>query len=81
MSTFFRFYWFVNIGGFLAFSLVVYVQQEISFAIGYLIPLVSMVIAVTLFVLPTRIYKNKPPGGKERVCGLYLNSCAKKKLL
>ena len=43
--------------------MVVYVQQEISFAVGYTIPLVSMVIAVILFLVPSRRYKNNPPRG------------------
>ena len=58
-----RFYWLINIGALIAYSVVAYVQQDIGFAIGYSIPLLSMTLAVVLFVIPTKSYIHKPPEG------------------
>ncbi|XP_064623127.1 solute carrier family 15 member 4-like [Lineus longissimus] len=57
------FYWFINVGAVIAYGGVMYVQQEISFEIGYLIPAISMVVAVIIFVLAGKKYKRQPPGG------------------
>ena len=51
-----RFYWFVNIGSSIAQSLVVYVQQQIGFDVGYLIPAVSMILSVVLFTAAKNKY-------------------------
>ncbi|XP_061182210.1 solute carrier family 15 member 4-like [Saccostrea echinata] len=57
------FYWFINAGSFVAFLGVAYVQQNISFSLGYLIPFISMVIALIIFVAVKSKYKQYPPGG------------------
>ncbi|XP_077999201.1 solute carrier family 15 member 4-like [Glandiceps talaboti] len=64
VQTFFNwFYWFINVGSALAFSIVVYIQQEVSFVIGYLIPVISILIAVVLLLIGRNSYINKPPEG------------------
>ena len=60
----FRFYWFINVGSLIAYTAVAYVQQNISFAWGFLVPLASMVLAVILFIVAKPFYVEKPPGGK-----------------
>ena len=57
------FYWFINIGSFFAFTVVVYVQQEQSFFYGYVIIAMSMFLAVITFLLGRYKYHVKPPGG------------------
>ena len=57
------FYWFVNIGGILAFTFVVYVQQNVSYFYGYLIPAFSIVIALIIFLSGKPSYQLHPPTG------------------
>ena len=61
----FRFYWFVNLGALIAYTAVAYVQQNVSFAWGYVIPLASMVIALVIFVAARGQYVHTLPGGKK----------------
>jgi dipeptide/tripeptide permease len=49
------FYWFVQLGGFIAFTVVVYIQQEISFFYGYLIPASAILIGIIMFVSGSRV--------------------------
>lgn len=61
------FYWFVQLGGFIAFTLVVYVQQEISFFYGYLIPSVAIFLGIIIFILGSRIgYIDTSPNADNR---------------
>ncbi|KAL4232605.1 hypothetical protein ACF0H5_007295 [Mactra antiquata] len=57
------FYWFINAGAVVAYSGVAYVQQEIGFDVGFLIPLGSMVIALIIFAFARKKYVHRPPGG------------------
>lgn len=57
------FYWMINCGALLAFSVVAYVQQNIGFTAGYLIPTFSMLISFIAFVAGRRHYTRLPPGG------------------
>ena len=45
------FYWFIQVGSLLAFTIVVYVQQEVSFFYGYLITAISMVVLAILLLI------------------------------
>ncbi|XP_070544234.1 solute carrier family 15 member 4-like [Ptychodera flava] len=64
VQTFFSwFYWFINVGSAVAFSVVAYIQQEVSFVIGYLIPAVSILIATILLLIGRNSYVNRPPEG------------------
>ncbi|XP_041363696.1 solute carrier family 15 member 4-like isoform X2 [Gigantopelta aegis] len=57
VQTFFNwFYWFINVGGLIAFSAVSYIQQEVSFSWGYLVPLISMIVAILIFLFSRRCY-------------------------
>ena len=50
------FYWFIQLGSFLAYTAVVSVQQEVSFFYGYVITALSMFLAVILFVIGRKYY-------------------------
>ncbi|XP_072051178.1 solute carrier family 15 member 4-like [Amphiura filiformis] len=64
IQTFFNwFYWFINMGSTVAFSIGVYVQQEYGFALGYAIPAVSMIAAVIILLIGKIWYIIKPPEG------------------
>ncbi|XP_059498803.1 solute carrier family 15 member 4-like [Stegostoma tigrinum] len=53
------FYWFINIGAILSLFLVSYIQQNINFFIGYVIPVICLVLGLLIFLLagPTFITK------------------------
>ena len=63
MFIFDRFYWFINAGALVAYSAVAYIQQNISFEIGFLIPLISMFVSLIIFVLAKGKYVITAPGG------------------
>ena len=48
----------------MAYSGVAYVQQEIGFDYGFLIPLISMIAALIIFMVAKHKYKHTPAGGK-----------------
>ena len=57
------FCWFINAGSLIAFTLVVYVQQEIAFFYGYLICALSMLLAISIFLVGRNHYLTEPPEG------------------
>lgn len=57
------FYWFINAGALVAYSAVAYIQQNISFEIGFLIPLISMFVSLIIFVAAKGHYVITEPGG------------------
>lgn len=57
------FYWFINVGAIIAYSGVAAVQQNVGFDIGFLIPLISMILALTIFVINKKSYISTPPEG------------------
>ena len=57
------FYWLIQVGALLAFTIVVYVQQEVSFFYGYLITVVSMTFVTILLLIGRKSYKLNPPEG------------------
>ena len=61
-----RFYWFINAGALVAYSGVAYIQQNISFEIGFLIPLISMFVSLIVFVVAKKQYVITQPGGKSK---------------
>ena len=58
------FYWFINIGSLIAFTVVVGVQQTNVFY-GYTITAGTMFLAVITFVAGRNKYLTKPPGGSQ----------------
>ena len=65
VQTFFNwFYFFINVGSLVAFTVVVGVQQSHVFY-GYCIPPCTMVLSVIVFLTGRNHYLNKPPGGSQ----------------
>lgn len=65
VQTFFNwFYWFINVGSLISFTVVVYIQ-EYGLFYGYLITTGTMFLATITFVLGRNKYLNKPPGGSQ----------------
>lgn len=56
------FYWFINAGAVVAYSGVAYIQQEVGFDYGFLVPLISMLIALIIFIIAKKRYKHTQPG-------------------
>ena len=61
------FYWFIQIGGILAYTVVAYIQQNVSFFYGYLITATSMTLATILLLLGRNHYIIPPPKGSYTV--------------
>lgn len=55
------FYLSINVGSFIAAVVIVYVQENISWAIGFLIPAIAMAIAVTFFQCGSSLYSHVKP--------------------
>lgn len=51
-------YWSINLGSLLSFTLLAFVQQNVSFFIGYLVPLVVLVFSFLLFLSGTILFAN-----------------------
>eukprot|EP01025_Chloroclados_australasicus_P021527 TRINITY_DN2264_c0_g1_i2.p1 TRINITY_DN2264_c0_g1~~TRINITY_DN2264_c0_g1_i2.p1 ORF type:complete len:591 (-),score=70.87 TRINITY_DN2264_c0_g1_i2:1663-3435(-) len=62
-ASFFNWFYFaINVGSFIASTIVVYVQEAVSWTIGYLIPAIALSIAIASFVLGSGKYKHVPTG-------------------
>ncbi|XP_041029925.1 solute carrier family 15 member 4-like isoform X2 [Carcharodon carcharias] len=57
------FYWSINIGAILSLFLVSYIQQNIDFFIGYIIPVICLVLSLLIFLLAGPAFVTKPPDG------------------
>ena len=64
MGSFFNWFFFsVNIGAALAFTVVVYVQDNVGWGIGILVALGTMTASLALLVAGFRTYRRRPPMG------------------
>ncbi|XP_067054756.1 solute carrier family 15 member 4-like [Acropora muricata] len=61
------FYWFIQIGAILAFTVVAYIQQIFSFFNGYLITVISMNLATILLLVGRNYYIIPSPEGSYTV--------------
>lgn len=59
------FYWSINIGAVFSLLVVTFVQQNISFLAGYLIPVACLALALLIFLLATPTFVSKPPTGSQ----------------
>ena len=56
MRSFFNyFYWAVNFGSLIGFSLIIWIQNEHGFCIGYIVPCSLLGLAALVFLLPRKI--------------------------
>ena len=66
VQTFFNwFYFFINLGSLLAFTVVVWVQQQYSYFYGYVITASAVALTAIIFVAGRNKYIHSPPAGSE----------------
>ncbi|KAI6671004.1 hypothetical protein NL676_005889 [Syzygium grande] len=73
------FYFAINIRALIAGSVLVYIQDNVGWGLGFGIPAAAMAIAVCTFFLGTRLYRNQKPGGSPltRLCQVVVASFRK----
>ncbi|KAI3429039.1 Protein kinase domain-containing protein [Psidium guajava] len=73
------FYFSINIGALIAGSVLVYIQDNVGWGLGFGIPAAAMAIAVCTFFSGTRLYRNQKPGGSPltRLCQVVVASFRK----
>ncbi|XP_036151605.1 solute carrier family 15 member 3 [Myotis myotis] len=59
------FYWSINAGAVLSLLVVAFVQQNISFLVGYSLPVGCVGLAFVIFLFATPIFITKPPEGSQ----------------
>ncbi|PRW58143.1 NRT1 PTR FAMILY -like [Chlorella sorokiniana] len=57
------FYASINVGAIVAATVIVNIQTNVSWFVGFLIPTVAFAVATTVFVSGTRLYRRMPPAG------------------
>lgn len=80
-SSFFNWYYFaINIGGLIAHSVLVWVQDNVGWGWGFGIPTLAMAIAVVSFFSGTKLYRNQKPRGSPltRLCQVMVASWRKR---
>ena len=55
------FYWFINVGALVSYTVVVYIQQNISFFYGNLIPACALILSLIVFLSGKRTYVLQSP--------------------
>ena len=66
VQTFFNwFYFFINVGSLLAFTVVVWVQQKYNYFYGYVITASAVALIAIIFVAGRNKYLHSPPAGSE----------------
>ncbi|MCL7040941.1 hypothetical protein MKW94_006227 [Papaver nudicaule] len=73
------FYFSINVGALIASSVLVWVQMNVGWGVGFGIPAIAMIIAVVCFFLGTRLYRYQSPGGSPltRICQVIVASFRK----
>ena len=64
IGTFFNWFYFsINIGAAIASLVLVNIQTNVSWFVGFLIPAISFTVAISVFVFGSKFYRRRPPGG------------------
>ncbi|KAM0949354.1 putative proton-dependent oligopeptide transporter family, MFS transporter superfamily [Dioscorea sansibarensis] len=58
-------WWMFSIffGTFFATTVVVYIQENVGWTLGYALPTMGLVIAIVIFLIGTPFYRHRPPSG------------------
>ncbi|KAJ6654117.1 hypothetical protein lerEdw1_007385 [Lerista edwardsae] len=59
------FYWSINIGAVISLLVVAFIQQDVDFFIGYVIPAVCLALALLIFLLAAPTFVTKPATGSQ----------------
>lgn len=82
-GSFFNWFYFANnIGAFISTSLVVLIQEDVGWSLGYGIPTLVMAIGIAIFFSGTYFYRLQRPGGSPltRIFQVFVASFHKQKL-
>ena len=82
MSSFFNWFYFsINIGALISSSVIVYIQENYSWAWGYGIPAIAMGIAVCSFLFGSPLYRYQKTSGSPltRMLQVFVAACTKRK--
>ncbi|OVA17671.1 Proton-dependent oligopeptide transporter family [Macleaya cordata] len=73
------FYFSINVGALIASSLLVWIQMNVGWGLGFGIPAIAMAIAVVSFFSGSRLYRFQKPGGSPltRICQVLVASFRK----
>lgn len=76
------FYFSINLGALISSSLIVWIQENAGWGIGFGIPAVFMGLAIVSFFLGTPLYRFQKPGGSPitRMCQVLVASFRKRNL-
>ncbi|KAK4275196.1 hypothetical protein QN277_018322 [Acacia crassicarpa] len=76
------FYFSINIGALVATSVIVWIQVNVGWGLGFAIPAAAMAISVVFFFFGTRLYRQQKPGGSPltRIFQVVVASLRKRKV-
>ncbi|XP_002972320.2 protein NRT1/ PTR FAMILY 8.3 [Selaginella moellendorffii] len=83
MTSFFNWFYFsINVGALIASSVIVYIQVNVGWGIGFAIPAVTMLVAICTFFFGTPLYRNQKPGGSSltRIAQVIVAAIAKSRV-
>ncbi|MCO5579460.1 hypothetical protein L7F22_033315 [Adiantum nelumboides] len=83
-ASFFNWWYFgLCMGALLAFSVLVYIQDNVSWGLGFGIPAIAMTFALATFLAGTKYYRHKVPAGSPltRVAKVVVAAICKRRML
>ncbi|KAF5746619.1 putative nitrate transporter [Tripterygium wilfordii] len=84
IASFYNWYYITaTVVSLIALTIVVYIQDNVSWVLGFGIPTILMVCSIVLFFVGTRIYVHQPPQGSlfSGIAGVLVSAYRKRRLL